>query len=207
MLELAKLIHAAVGTDKTWVVVSVLALVGAVLFGLLGWAVNAAYITTLPKFNIQMQTANLATPSAPFDAQKDSLIVLVVSVSNSSGPSVAKDWNLYVKIGDGQFIKAKPAPMGDTLILAGADINSNKTYHQKDALYLITASKPIQIGDSPTGVLPFVLVGVTKQQLLEKSTTFKLTVFDVFEREHSAIKTTGDFIKESGIHFPVISEH
>ena len=110
MIEFAKLIHAAIGTDKSWAVILVLAVIGAAFFGLLGWMVDAAYLSSLPKFDIRMDSANFANPSLPYDSQKDSLIVLVVSISNSRSQSVAKDWNLYVKTVNGDYVRVTCPP-------------------------------------------------------------------------------------------------
>ena len=205
MIELAKLIHSAIGTDSSRGVIIALASIGAVLFGLLGWLVNAAYISGLPKFDINMQSLNIGLPGPPHDPNKNSLVVLVVTISNSRAQSIALDWNLFVRVsGSADFNRALPIPMGDSLVLTGSDPSSNRTYKGQDALYLKTISKPIQAGDGVSGVLQFIVPGITREQLLLPDTAFKLCVRDAFKKEHCATKTRREFVNE--IHFPVVTD-
>jgi len=203
MIELAKLIHSAIGTDSSRGVILALALIGAVLFGLLGWLVNAAYISALPKFDIDMQSINIALPGPPYDSSKGGLIVLVVTVTNSRAQSILLDWNLFVRLpGDDVFNKVLPVPMGDSLVLNSPDPHSRRNYKGQDALYLKTISKPIQAGDGVPGVLQFIAPDITKEQLLLPDTGFKLCAKDAFKKEHCAIKTRREFVNET--HFPVV---
>ncbi|MBI2089424.1 MAG: hypothetical protein HYT78_11895 [Deltaproteobacteria bacterium] len=204
MIEFAKLIHAAIGTDSSWSVAITFALIAAALFGLLGWMVNAAYISSLPRFDIRMDSANFGAPGPPYDPNKYTLVVLVVSVSNSRSQSIAKDWNLFVKTPAKEFKRATPVPMGETLELKSSDPGSTKIYRQENALYLNTATKPIQPGDGVTGVLPYLVEDTTISELARPETTFRLTAVDAFGKEHENVKTRAQFVSE--IHFPVIKD-
>ena len=205
MIELAKLIHGAIGTDSSRGVILALALIGAVLFGLLGWLVNAAYISGLQKLDIDMQSVYIGLPDPPYDSGKDGLVVLVVTISNSRAQSIALDWNLFVRLPENVvFNRTLPIAFGDSLVLNSPDPGSRRTYKGQDALYLKTLSKPIQAGDGMSGVLQFIVPGVTKDQLLLRDTAFKLCVKDAFKKEHCATKTRDEFVNET--HFPAISD-
>jgi hypothetical protein len=201
MIDLAKLIHAALRSDSTWIVVTVLAVFGAIIFGILGYMVNSAYLSSLPQFEIQMTTLNVSNPGPPYNQADNIQLVLEVNISNVGGPSAAKDWKLSVQFNDGECVEAIPVPMGEQRELTG---QSYRRFRGEDALYKKTINSALQPGQIVPGVLQFILRGKSRAELLNPNTQFRLTVVDAYGKTHSATKTVSLFQKEADLHFPLI---
>ncbi len=167
MIEYAKLIHTALRTDSTWVVVLALALVGALFFGFLGYLVNAAYLSGLPRIRVDMTTLNVSDPGPPY-AGRGALVVVEAIVSNTGSQSAVGDWNMYVNFPDGEIIKALPIATDTQLELTGQEY---RLFRGEDALYK-KAINPIGPGQLVPGFLAFLVPGKPASAVLHRPWRF-----------------------------------
>jgi hypothetical protein len=128
-------------------------------------------------------------------------IGLVVTISNSptGAPSIAKNYNLRVKLPSGREIIATTIFVPKTVTIATSA--GPKLLYQEDALYTKTAV-PILPGGEQTGFLLFQLQGMPPDELMQLGTTFTLEFLDINKKPYSCFMTRVKGQKQGFQYYP-----
>jgi len=103
-----------------------------------------------------------------------------ISVRNTGAPTIADNWHVYVQPAGEPYANLVPV-MGFKSTLKWITLDG-MTIPASKLLYKETLSGPIATGDQRSGVLPFLIKGVTKAQLARRGTRIVITCEDIDQR-------------------------